>query len=126
MNVWKKMGSDLLILAVLAKFFFDLAKGQFVSEWAFIIGSILLSFLLGLSGRLGKMVLKEGISIAILILFIGMLSIQGFVPAYVGFFGTLAIIYLFAKLARFTGRMVLALLVLLIAIYLLYRFFGFK
>lgn len=120
------MASDFLILAVLAKFFWDLTRGQLIPEWTFIFGSILLSFLLGLSGRLGKTVLKEGISIAILILFIVMLNFEGIVPVYVGLFVVLAGVYLFGKMARFTGRIVLALLVLLIVVYLAYVFLGFK
>jgi len=120
------VASDLLILAVLAKFFWDLAKSRLVPEGVFLFGAISLAFLLGLSGRLGQAVLKEGLSFAILILFVGMLQAQGVLPAYVGLFAVLTAVYLFGKMARLTGWVIIAATALLLAAYLAYRYLGYR
>jgi len=121
-----EVASDLLILAVLAKFFWDLAKSRLVPEGVFLFGAISLAFLLGLSGRLGQAVLKEGLSFAILILFVGMLQAQGVLPAYVGLFAVLTAVYLFGKMARLTGWVIIAATALLLAAYLAYRYLGYR
>jgi hypothetical protein len=115
------MFSDLLILAFLAKFFWDLGKDQLIPLEYFTLFPFLLAFLLGISQRWGKLVLKEGISIAILIIFLGILNLKKVVPLYVGFLGALILTYFFAKLAHSTFLKILALLTLLIFMVIFYK-----
>lgn len=124
--------SDLLILAALTKFFWDLAKDQLVSERVFIFGIAVLAFLLGLSNERGewrvllsgRRVLKEGLSLVGLILFWGILRIQGASIVYVALFLSTVLIYLFGRLARLTARVIVAGTVLFLALYLFYMFLG--
>lgn len=126
------MMSDLLILAALTKFFWDLAKDQLVSERVFIFGIAVLAFLLGLSNERGewrvllsgRRVLKEGLSLVGLILFWGILRIQGASIVYVALFLSTVLIYLFGRLARLTARVIVAGTVLFLALYLFYMFLG--
>lgn len=120
------VATDLLILAVLAKIFWDLSKSRMVPEGLFLFGPITLAFLLGLSGRLGQAVLKEGLSITILIVFAVTLQYQGILPAYIGFFAILAIIYLFGKTARMTKWVIIAATALLLTAYLSYKYLGYR
>jgi len=123
------MASDLIILAVMAKFLLDLAKDRLIPEWLFYFGGVGMAFLLGFSGGSGnkvnkeslsgKKVLKEGLSLAAIAIFTIICLYQGILSAYIGFFGVLVMIYLYGKLARLTGRIILATLLLLLVTYLL-------
>ena len=70
------MASDLLVLALLAKTLWDLASGGLLQAEVFLVGAVSLAFLLGLGGRWGHQVLKEGLAIAVLGIFAGMLHWQ--------------------------------------------------
>lgn len=116
------MASDLLVLAVLAKFFWDMARERLVPEGIFLFGAISLAFLLGLSGRWGHTVLREGLSAGVMLLFVAGLQYQAALPAYFALFGALVIVYLFGKIACLTGRAIIAALALLLAAYVSFRY----
>jgi len=116
------LAGDLLILAVLAKVLWDLTKDGLITEGHFVLIAIGLAFLLGLSGRLGKVVLKEGLTIVTLIIFVASLY-QGTQTIYLALFTTLMLIYFGGKIARLSRWWFLAGIGLLLA-FLLFRYMG--
>ena len=64
------MASDILILLVSAKFFFDLVRQRAIPEILFVSGSVLIAFCLGLDIPVAKSVIREGISAVVIILYI--------------------------------------------------------
>jgi len=119
------VASDLLVLAVLAKVFWDLAKSHLIPEGVFLFGTLSLAFLLGLSGRLGHQVLKEGISVVVLIIFAGTLQYQGLLPAYMTLLVILTVVYLFGRIVRLTRWVIIAAIALLLGAYLSYHHLGY-
>jgi hypothetical protein len=85
--------SELLILAVLVKVFMDFSK--LIPLGLFALGAISLAFFLGLGSRSVYTVIREGISIAVLIVFMGALYYQGYFFTYIAFLLALFLIYLF-------------------------------
>ncbi|HEX3035448.1 MAG TPA: hypothetical protein VHT73_09985 [Thermodesulfobacteriota bacterium] len=85
--------SELLILAVLVKVFMEFSK--LIPQELFTLGALSLTFFLGLGSRSAYTVIKEGVSIAALIVFIGALYYQGYFFAYMALLLTLSLVYLF-------------------------------
>lgn len=115
------MALDILILAVLAKVLWDLTRNGLITEGHYVLIAIGLSFLLGLSDRLGKTVLREGLTIVTLIIFVASLIYQGIATLYLALFASLIMIYFMGKIARLSKWWLFAGIGLLIA-YLLFRY----
>jgi len=99
--------SDLLVLAVVGKSIWGLAKAGRIWQKLFLLGAISLTVLLGLSGCPRHTVLREGLSIAIPLVFAALPKLQGALPVDFAFLGALGCVYPFGTMTRLTGQALL-------------------
>jgi len=67
-------------------------------------------------------VLRNGLSVVVLTLFVWNLQAQGVAPALAGLLITIALFYLFGRFVRLATRPLLSAAVVLIIAYLVYRY----
>lgn len=115
-----KIPTDLLLIAAMTYFLWDLVRGGMVPKWLFVIGGICMAFLLGLSGRYGHEALRSGISIAVLSIFI-LSSRQDILSIFIAFLGVFIMFYLYGQLARLTGRFIISAIVILLVLFFFLR-----
>lgn len=113
------MAQDLLVLALLTEFLLERVRS--FTQDAFVLGAILLAFLLGVGDRLGAQVLRQGLSVAGLVIMVGVWSASGRGILVFGLFTALSAVYLFGKLARTLWAAAIGAGVLVITYWALFR-----
>jgi hypothetical protein len=113
--------TDVLILLTVAKVFWDVADRRLISAELFTLGSLGLAFLLGVSGRMAKDVLRNGLALTVLILFVFTVLEGSFRSAYAWFAAVLVGLYVFGRVVALSGWVVFAVIGLAVGTYLFAR-----
>ena len=114
--------SDLLLIILVIKLLWETNASNLMPKELFIIAVFGLPFLWGLGGRGINRVLREGVAIAGLLIFLANLYAQGFHGLYVGTVCLGIMLYMWGRLARKASRyLIIAASILIAIIYYLVR-----
>lgn len=113
------MASELLLIALLAKFMLENAPN--LPQGVFMYASAALAFFVGAGDRLGAQVFRQGLSIAILVIFYDQLAPRSLTPVYWAFLGALILSYILGRFVRHTWWLLLGLVVLLTGMWIALR-----
>jgi hypothetical protein len=112
--------SDILLMALIMKLLWEAYTSKTLPRELFMIGTFALPLLWGMGGKVAGRIMREGVAIAGLLIFLNSLSANGFKGFYIAFICMGVLLYMFGRLARRSLRyIVFAIGVAAIVVYLL-------
>lgn len=109
--------TDLLIVALLMKLLWETLASNLLPRELFAIAVCGLPFLWGMGGQRTGKVLRTGVSITGLLIFVRLLSFQGHHIFYLALLVLGILLYMWGSLARRILSIVIALIILAVVIY---------